>query len=606
MFLRKVTVRASDGTPRQYLRLQESYRQRQPDGTSKHRQRVICSLGRVDLLQPHAARLYELLTGQRPTAKQHPKDGSVQAWDWGALLVLRTLWDELHLDRILRRLGKSPRDPGGHDLAERTFALVAKRLLDPSSEHGLAPWLEAAYVCDDRGRRWLPQRRDDAERLASKTPRVVVEFAWLQRWYRTLDRLVGAKQSLELALFEQLRTLFEVQEELALYDITSTYFEGHGPPELARHGHSRDHRQRERQVVLGLVLIDGWPIAHHVCAGHRKDPTTVDEVVRDLQQRCGLQRIVFVGDRGMTDGTVRAALEAAGCGYLVGLPRRRNPEVEELLAEARRTPLERWEPVPGPAEQAEADWSRVLEVRRKQPGRRWFAVHAPERLEYERTQREGERERLREGLERLREQVSKGQLKQEGKIAAAAERLLQKHHGRRHFTVEAGPGKFAYRASARAAAEDAGDGHYVLETTEARLSAVEAAQEYKRLGQVEACFAQLKDVIELRPVWHCTAARVRGHVQVAALALLLLRMLDRRLREAGLDLSANTALRVLQTVRVVDFEDAEGGRHRVVTKGSEVAQKVLKALKIRRKPPPRAPEEASETTKSSDVVTIRK
>ena len=237
----------------------------------------------------------------------------------------------------------------------------------------------------------------------------------------------------------------------------------------------------------------------------------------------------------------------------------------------------------------------MLEVRREQPGRRWFVVHSPERQEYERTQREGERER-----------VSKGQLKQEGKIAAAAERLLQKHHGRRHFTVEAGPGKFAYRASARAAAEDAGDGHYVLETTEAHLSAVEAVQEYKRLGHVEACFAQLKDVIELRPVWHRTAERVRGHVQVAALALLLQRMLDRRLREAGLDLLAHTALRVLQTVRVVEFEPVEGGRQRVVMKGSVVAQKVLKALKIRRKPPPRAPHEASETAKSSDVVIIRK
>ena len=110
--------------------------------------------------------------------------------------------------------------------------------------------LEAANVCDDRGRRWLPQRRDAAERLASKTPRVVVEFAWLQRWYRTLDRLVGANKALELALLDQLRTPFEVQVELALYDITSKYFEGHGPPDLAQHGHSHDHRPREHWVVL--------------------------------------------------------------------------------------------------------------------------------------------------------------------------------------------------------------------------------------------------------------------------------------------------------------------------------------------------------------------
>ena len=607
MYARKVTVRASDGTPRQYLRIQESYRVPLPGGgRSQPRQRVLANLGRVDLLAPHAKRLYQLLTGELPDAKA-ARDDSMDAWDWGPLLVLRALWDDhLQLDRILRRLGRGPRDPGGRELAERAFALVANRLLDPSSEHGLAYWLDAAYVCDDRGRRWLPQWRDDAQRKASKTPRVMVEFQWLQRWYRTLDRLVRVKEALEVELFEQLRTLFEVQVELALYDITSTYFEGHGPPELARHGHSRDQRPRERQIVLGLVLIDGWPIAHHVFAGNRKDASTVAEVVQDLKQRFGLQRIVFVGDRGMIDDAVREELDAAGCGYLMGLSRRHNADVKQLLAEARRTPPEDWAVVPGPATQAAEAASRVLEVGRAPDGPRRFAVYSPERQAWEQQQRERERERLRTALERLQERVRKGQLKREGKIAAAAERLLQKHHGRRHFEVQAGPGKFAYAPSARAAGEDAGEGHYFLETTEARLSAVEVVQEYKRLGQVESCFAQLKDVIELRPIWHRTAERVRGHVQVAALALLLQRMLERRLKEAGEDLSANAALRALQTIRVVEFETVDGERKRVVTQASERARKVLKALKIKKKPPPGVPTLASETAKGPDVVTIRK
>ena len=237
-----------------------------------------------------------------------------------------------------------------------------------------------------------------------------------------------------------MRTLFAVQVVLALYDITSTYFEGAGPPGLARHGHSRDQRPRERQVVPGLVLVGGWPLAHHVFAGNRKDATTGAEVAQDLRARFGLQRIVFVGDRGMVDSAARTALEAAGCGYLLGLPRRRNPDVEALLAAARRTPLADWEPVPGPSDPEAA--TRVLEVPCARAGKRWFAVHSPERLEYERAQRE--RERLRAGLERL----------------------LQKHHGRRHFQVQAGEGEFSFRSSARAAGEIAGEGHYCLETTE--------------------------------------------------------------------------------------------------------------------------------------------
>ena len=107
-------------------------------------------------------------------------------------------------------------------------------------------------------------------------------------------------------------------------------------------------------------------------------------------------------------------------------------------------------------------------------------------------------------------------------------------------------------------------------------------QEYKRLGQVGSCFAQLKDVIELRPIRHRTAERMRGHVQVAALALQ--RMLERCL--------------------LVEFEAVEGGRKRVVTQGSEQARKVLKALNIRRKPPP--PGQSVAGRKSTPVVTMRK
>ena len=91
MYLRKVTVRASDGTPQEYLRLQESYRERLPDGRSRPRQRVLGNLGRVDPLQPHAARLFELLTGRRPASAPAPPEASVQSWDWGPLLVPRTL-----------------------------------------------------------------------------------------------------------------------------------------------------------------------------------------------------------------------------------------------------------------------------------------------------------------------------------------------------------------------------------------------------------------------------------------------------------------------------------------------------------------------------------
>ena len=129
MYHRKVTVRASNGTPREYLRLQESYRVRLPDSSSKHRQRVICSLGRVDLVASHAVRPYELLTGQHPNANSAKAD-SRDAWDWGPLLVLHALRDDhLRLDCILRRLAHGPRDLAERKLVVTNGAERARKVL---------------------------------------------------------------------------------------------------------------------------------------------------------------------------------------------------------------------------------------------------------------------------------------------------------------------------------------------------------------------------------------------------------------------------------------------------------------------------------------------
>src|SRR5207244_1691572 len=113
-----------------------------------------------------------------------------------------------------------------------------------------------------RGNRFRPKWK--------KQGRVRVDLSWLQQWYRTLDELVVHKQKIEEELFSRLKTLFSLKAELVFYDITSTYFEGTGP-ENARYGYNRDGKPQNRQVVIGLVMIDGWPIAHHIFAGNVKD-----------------------------------------------------------------------------------------------------------------------------------------------------------------------------------------------------------------------------------------------------------------------------------------------------------------------------------------------
>src|SRR5260370_12718976 len=152
--------------------------------------------------------------------------------------------------------------------------------------------------------------------------RVKVDFENLRIWYQSLDDLGGQKAGIEKKVFLELQNLFSLRPDLVFYDITSPFFEGAGPTELGRFGYSRDGKPRNRQIVIGVVMMDGWPIAHHVFAGNRLDQTTVNEVVQDLNQRFQLERVVFVSDRGMmTIGTVKQ-LRARQQGDLLGLQRR--------------------------------------------------------------------------------------------------------------------------------------------------------------------------------------------------------------------------------------------------------------------------------------------
>ena len=570
MFLRTVKVKREDGHSDEYVRLVESVWR---NGRPEHR--VIANLGRKDLLAPHAHALLRMLTGEETPAASADGVDAVGAWDWGPVLVARHLWRELGVEQTLDALA---RDRGA--LSDRALALVASRLCEPTSEHGMARWLETTYVCDRSGRRWWPAWRDDAERLASKRPRVRVKDQQLRQWYGTLDRLVKHKPKVEQELFLRLRTLFALTVDLVFYDLTSTYFEGNGPAGLAKHGYSRDGKPRNRQVLVGVVMIDGWPIAHHVFEGNRRDASTVEGVLSDLQTRFGLRRVVFVGDRGMVTSQNVALLRAREQGYVVGLNRRRRPQVLEYVQRATGP----WLDCPGGVaarEHASPPKTRVQEVASDQPGVRVFVAHSEERLAYERAEREKAMQRVRTELEGLTTRVANGKLRAPEKIGAAAARILARNHGYRYYDWTLTDGTFQFvEHPVNLAQEKALEGTYVIQTEEPHLSPVEAVAVYKELSEVERAFAALKDVIEMRPIYHRKADRVRAHIFVASLAFLLDRALEKKLKAAGLDISSKEAWQLLKTIRVVEIDLGGGQRKRSVTQGSARAARILKVLGI--------------------------
>lgn len=561
----------------EYIRMVESYRQ-----GKQVKQRIVAHLGRKDLLAPHLDALVRLLQADQETPNWiSPEEVSTpQAWSWGPVLVARHLFDSLSLGQILG--GKTKLLRHGQPLSERLFVLVANRLSRPGSEHALAQWLEDFYVPTAVGSRWTPRWK--------QSRRVKVHFQQLRLWYQTLDDVLAEKDRIEVAIYQELRDLFSLEPALVFYDLTSTYFEGQGPAELGRFGYSRDGKPRNRQVLIGVVMMEGWPIAHHLFAGNRLDETTVGEVVEDLRHRFGLKRMVLVGDRGMVTVDNLEQLRGAEQGYLVGLKRRNRKDIPAYIEQA--VAQNQWEECPvgiTAAEKATVPRTRVQEVAGAEPGVRVFVVHSQERQDYERAQRERSMERVRGELERLRVRVQKGQLNRPEKIGAAAATILRRHHGHRYFAWELREGEFHYYPHpVNLPREQALEGNYVIQTEEKDLSPVEAVVAYKQLNEVERGFAHLKRLLELRPVYHHKDDRVRGHVLVAALAFLLDCALEKKLRAANSHLCSPAAWRALETLRCVEVE--LGDRRRLcVTRGSQQAVEVLKVLGLTKLDPPKPP-----------------
>jgi transposase len=603
MYLRTVKVPSSNGNINEYVRVVEAYRH---DG--KVKQRTIADLGRKDVLAALLPQLQRLLQGQAAEGR-HPAQAApstaaataappggaaappadagnsplddveiLQATTWGPVLVVRALFEQLGLWPMFDELLGQAK-AGSPSYSDRAFVLLANRLIRPASEHGLARWLETDFVCDRQGRRFVPHWHTQR--------RVKVHLRQLRAWYRTLDHLIAAKSQIEVRLFQRLRDLFSLQPELVLFDITSTYFEGAGPA-LAKHGYSRDGKPQNVQVVVGLVMVGGWPIAHHVWAGNQLDVTSVQGVLQDLMTRFHFARVIFVGDRGMISEDNIEAIRRDGHGYLLGVKRRRNAQLDAWLQTLDDA---RWVDCPmgiNAREKSNPPRTRVQEVATGDVHQRVFVIDSDERRQYEEGKRQQAMERTRLLLEKVKARVADGRLTAAAQIGVAAERALRPHKGYRYYDWKFDNGVFEYfDHPVHLQREKRLEGKYVIATSE-NIDAATAVAWYKQLIEVEHGFRHLKDVLAMRPIYHRIDRRVGAHIFVATLGLLLQTLLERRLKEADVDLSAPQAMQAVEIIRHVAFKLRDGQRSGI-SGASDRAQKVLTALGITNLRPPTPP-----------------
>jgi Transposase DDE domain len=484
----KRTVRRRGDKEYTYLSLVEAVR---VDG--KNRQRELLRLGEVGELEASGQldRIVEALSkharGQWMEASSIEADG---APSFGAIAAVATYFDRIGLRAHLSTVGAGRGSPS---LADTVLVLLANRLCEPSSKRRtVVEWLETVQ---------LPEG---------------VLAPSLDQCYRALDALCDAKEATEEALYLRLTDLTNLDLRLALYDLTSTYFEtSKGPSEQFAsrdYGYSRDKRPDRPQVVIGLLVTgNGIPIAHYVFAGNTRDSTTLSTVMADYQSRFGIGKIALVADRGLISEHNLEEVSKAGFDHVLATRLHRDADVEAVLEAA----------VAGDSSWVEvSDGTTATEV--VLDGTRYVAVSSLARKARDDRRREELLSRAEDKFIALDERVRSGRLADPAKIGAAADRILRDSGVGRCFTTSIRHGSFHWDYDHKALDYEQRllAGRYVITTSldpgEADTASV--VRHYKMLQNVERRFRVMKDFLALRPVFHRTEERVRGHIALCVIA----------------------------------------------------------------------------------------
>ena len=544
MFVRPC-YRKKDGKRHAYWALVESYRtERGP------RQRIVAYLGRLDeegRLGVQEAAVPQAQGNHRqpclPFADEASPDESREVqprWvtinasavrvencvQFGGPWLALELIKKIGLDDFLRK--HLPR--GGADVGWSSMALVLVicRLCKPSSELHIA---EHFY------------RKSALAQLLGVPAAKVYEM----RLYRALDQLLPHKKKLEVFLKNRLGDLFELEYDLLLYDVTSTYFEGQAKSNSkAKYGYSRDKRSDCKQVCIALVVSRcGMPIGYEVFDGNRRDSTTVKDIVTTMESRYGKSNRVWVMDRGMLSKANITFLKEGDRRYIIGTPKSMLKQFERELLE------ESWENVREGVEvklcsSPEGDTETFILCRSR------------DRLEKEKAIFARFESRIEEGLKKI---ITSCEKKKQSsvKIAERVGRLKGANsRAARLFDVKVaerddGGAKLTWtKNESHRKWATLTDGCYVLRSNVRDWTHEELWQAYMQLTEAELAFRIQKSDLRIRPIWHQKEDRVLAHIPVCFLAYVLWKTLAQLCRGAGLGDEPRRVFDELGELRMVD------------------------------------------------------
>ena len=557
MYLRSTPRRNKDGSEVRYLQLAHNVWDPQKRRSTVQ---VVYNFGREDAanreaLQRLAASVTRFLDPDAALAASADGLEFTESRPLGGTWVLDALWSRLGIGKEMRRLLRGRRLD---DSAERVlFALVANRALAPSSKLAAARWISEDVLVTG-----LDTASDDA-------------------CYRAMDWLLEIRDDLERRVFDNLADLLNLEVDLLFFDTTSTYFAiededepvardssgnplaggnaGSGeeggrrdPAGFRTWGKSKDHRDDLPQVIIGMAVTrDGIPVRVWCWPGNTADSALIRQVKDDMRDWC-LSRVIWVADRGFTSAENRRYLRKGGGSYIIG-ERLRSGSAEAQAALSRQG---RYKDVAGNL--------KVKEVRIAED-ERFVICFNPEAAERDAAVRARMTAQLTEAIDGS-DQLSRDR-------RAELRGVLSTKPGLNRY-LRVTPGGLLRVDAAKAKAEENLDGKYLLRTSDPKMSAEDIALGYKQLLEVERGWRDMKQVIDLRPVYHRREDRIRAHVILCWLALLLARIAENACGQTWPVLR-----RELGKIHVGTFT-GRAGTFRQRTEITKNQRDILKTLKI--------------------------
>ena len=449
---------------------------------------------------------------------------------FGDVYLALALWRGTGLEELCKQLL-----PAGQERiawAKMAAVLVAARFCEPSSElHIAEDWYRRTALCD------LLQLGDEEVNK--------------DRLYRGLDHLLAHKASLEAHLSKRCGELFAVQNEVLLYDVTSTYFEGQAEANpQAQRGYSRDHRPDCKQVCIALVVtFDGFPLGYEVFAGNTHDSRTLQMIVATMEARHGMLGRVWITDRGMASADNLAWLRQTGRRYIIGAPK---SELKKF----------------GPALAAADGWRTVHEgvevklTRHPETDETVILCRSADRRSKERAMHDKFSRRIEEALERVAARLARSKKRLDpATVNRQIGRILQQNQrAAARFTVtlepDGCPAGFHLTVAHNVSFDDwatLSEGAYLLRSNITDWSDQQLWKAYIQLTQAEAAFRIQKDQLNVRPIWHQREDRVQAHMLVCFLAFVLWKSLEMWQQRAGLGNSPRTVLEELARIQSHDI-----------------------------------------------------